>query len=52
MAPPLAVRIMAGIAWRAARYIASTFTCMTRRQSSGLASRMVPLPLMPTLLSR
>src|SRR5262245_60924061 len=50
--PPLAVLIMAGMACLESRNIVSTFTCMTRRYSSGFSSTTLPRLPMPTLLSR
>src|ERR1700736_2244144 len=52
MAPPPAVCLIAGMAWRDAMNMLSTLTCMTRRQSCGAASTTLPRPLIPTLLSR
>ena len=52
MAPRPAVFRMAGMAWREARNIVSTFTCITRRQVSGSSSTTVARLPMPTLLSR
>src|SRR6516162_5101413 len=52
MAPPLAVSFIAGMAWREARNMLSTLTCMTRRQFSGAMSTTLPRPPIPTLFSR
>src|SRR5687768_12945604 len=52
IAPRPAVFRMAGMAWREARNIVSTFTCITRRQVSGSSSTTVARLPMPTLLSR
>src|SRR6516165_5523239 len=52
MAPPPAVSFIAGMAWREARNMLSTLTCMTRRQLSGAISTTLPRPPIPTLLSR
>ena len=44
MAPPPAVSFIAGIAWREARNMLSTLTCMTRRQFSGAMSTACSWP--------
>lgn len=52
IAPPLAVLIMAGMAYLESRNMVSTLTCITRRYSSGFSSTTLPRLPMPTLLSR
>ena len=52
MAPPLAVAIIAGIAYFDSRNMLSTLTCITLRYCSGFSSTTLPRLPMPTLLSR
>src|SRR5580704_5619787 len=52
IAPPLAVRIISGIAAFEARNMVSTLTCITRRQVSAFSSTTLPRLPMPTLLTR
>src|ERR1700761_5684848 len=52
IAPPCAVRIIAGIAYFESRNMLSTLTCITLRYCSAFSSTTLPLLPMPTLLSR